>query len=323
MHVRPTVLAVMAVGAVAACGAPPRVGVAAGAGGGGGQGTSSATGAGGAPADPWPTKLAGYWVQQSIGNCINGEEWYTFSPPAGFVHTVVDRNFCGPHSVRVDPGSASAAAQIVSLAWTSPTSNEQRSFSAAVLDPYPSPPPPPDPSYVAGARALNTMAYRRAGAPLVWRRETTSKSDWSTPAPGSSSTSLKIDVTLDAAPAPSTSPVACAMTLAFEASASPASGPLLSSGTESWSLPCHYANKGPWILVTADGFEQSDVDSSWTDFLTAKGIDAKYAPAVVSLFDEGFRPILYLAPSQPDEMFHDIGFAWFYEMKNPPPATVQ
>jgi hypothetical protein len=306
------------------CGSSAALGVSSGTGGHTSSSSTSSSGAGGAAVDPFVASLAGYWVQQSIGNCIDAEEWYAFGSPAGFVHTIVDRNACGPHSVHADPGTTSTSAtHVVSLAWPSPMGSEARTFTAVVLDPFPSPPAAPDPSYVPGPRALSTMAYHRAGAPLTWHRESTSQSTTSSP-PASFGTTLALDVTLDVEPAPSKSPLACTMTLAFAASASPATGPLPSSATESWSLPCHFASDAttPWIRVTADGFEQSDVDSTWTDFMTKQGVDAKYAPAVVNMLDESFRPILYVDPAGPDDLFHGVTFAWFHEMKNPPPATV-
>jgi hypothetical protein len=316
----PSVLLAIAVCSAAGC--DSRLAVeGSGAGAGGGPTTILDAGMDGPAADPWVAKLAGYWMQQSIGDCINSEEWYTFNPPAGFVHTLVDRNFCGPHGVRVDPGSTSALSQIVSLAWTTPAGYEQRTFSTAVLDPYPSPPAPPVPGYVPGTRALNVMAYRRDGGLLVWQRETTSKSDWSTPPAGTSASSLRITVILDAPPGPSSGPVACKLTVQIDAS-STLPGAQTSSGSETFVFPCHYAPKpgSPWSRLTADGFEQSDVDSTWYDFLMSKGVEGKYTPGVASLFEEGFRPILYFNPSEASELFHDVPFAWFFEMKSPPPA---
>jgi hypothetical protein len=113
------------------------------------------------------------------------------------------------------------------------------------------------------------------------------------------------------------------LTVQIDASATPPGGQA-SSGSETFVFPCHYAPEpgSPWSRLTADGFEQSDVDSSWYDFLMSKGVESKYTSGVASLFEEGFRPILYFDPSAPSELFHDIPFAWFFEMKSPPPAQV-
>src|SRR5262245_33161815 len=110
-------------------------------------------------------------------------------PPAGFVHTLVDRNFCGAHSVDANPGTFAAATPKITLDWPSMGNMESRSFTFAVIDPHPAPPPPAYPGYVTGARALNVEAYRRTGEALVWHRESHRKSE---SAQGHYATSLTI-----------------------------------------------------------------------------------------------------------------------------------
>jgi len=296
----------------------------AGTGGTGGSTTGTGIGTGGATTQPPPVdagpdapvtpppdaapdifaaKLAGHWMRWDVGNCIDVQEWLTFEPPTGFVHTFVDHNACGPHFVASTPGSFSAEGQIVQIDW----GGEHRIFSAAVLDAYP-----------GGGRGLNTKAYRRAGAPLVWHREDVRTSVWSGEAHTSS---LIVDVALDAGLAPSAAPVACTMTLTITASVSPSSDPKPAVGTETFTLPCTYGPTAtsPWMRLAADGFEL--YDGSWHDVLKAHGIYGKYASGVAVLF-ERCRPSVYFDPADTSVWWHDVSDAWFFESKMPPPDKV-
>src|SRR5262245_49205374 len=49
----------------------------------------SSTGEGGSAGSSWAADLAGHYMQLYIGNCINAEEWLSFTPPHGAVETFV------------------------------------------------------------------------------------------------------------------------------------------------------------------------------------------------------------------------------------------
>src|SRR5262249_54442180 len=90
------------------------------------------------------------------------------------------------------------------------------------------------------------------------------------------------------------------------------------------SLPCTYGPdmSTPWVRVTANGYENSNTDGSWTDYLGTLGVWGKYSAEVENGLWEGFRPILYFEPSSPELLFHDVYFAWYMRMDSPPPDSV-
>src|SRR6185503_20270841 len=83
--------------ASAAAGSGGAAGAGSGGAGAGGAGSAGGVAAGGAGGSA--IAIEGHFMKPSIGNCINAEDWLSFSAPPGFVHTLVDRNFCGPHGV--------------------------------------------------------------------------------------------------------------------------------------------------------------------------------------------------------------------------------
>jgi len=266
---------------------------------------------------PEATPLAGHWVQQTIGGCINGEEWLSFSPPNGFVHTLVDRNFCGPHSVAAHFGDFSATPSTVELKWPIPDGAEGRFFTFTVRDaPFWSPPPPSYPGYVSGDRWLNVASYRRSGDALVWhrndRRESATES-------GIYATSLSIDVALDASPDPSGVSAPCTMNVTIAASVVPPGGKP-SSGTESFAFSCTATavDSKVFAVIIPDGFELWG-GTQWYDLLKSKGVYDTYDSLLASLFESGFKPVLSYDPNDTSALFHDSPEAWYFEMLSPPP----
>jgi len=263
--------------------------------------------------------LLGHWMQQTIGDCINGEEWWTFGPGTTFTHTQVDRNFCGPHGVTPSAGDFSDDGTQATVGWGDAGTKEGRRFTYAVVDPHPSPPPPAYPGYVTGARALNVAAYRVSADGITYVRESDRES--SDPN-GAYTTTVAVTVTLDAPLPADSSTTACTMHVTVVASASPAQSSKPSSGQETFDFPCH---AGPtqtslFFWVTADGWDI--YGSGWYDLLKSKGVYDKYDTVVISVFESSFRPVLYYVPGKPDALFHDDTSAWYFEMLSPPPDHV-
>ncbi len=278
--------------------------------------TATSTGAGGGAAS-----LNGNFMQQQIGDCINGEIWLGFAAAPAFTHTLVDRNFCGPHGVKAQPGSYLPEPGEIGFKWTGDAGLEKQTHGYAVVEPVPSVPADPlPPGYAYGPRAVNLMAYTLHDGPvayhrLEWRGTSTKMADYIQTA--------TIDLVFDAPIAAPAAPKPCTMTVTMQVSVSGAMQPD-AKGSETWKLPCKVRppDKTSFATITADGFENSQYDGSWGAFLDKQGVAKKYAPDVAGLFDDEFRPVLAFVPSEPAHLFHDVYFAWYYEMKNPPPAQV-
>src|SRR5262245_21171411 len=99
--------------------------------------STSSAGTGGAGGGGPPGALSGHYMQQSIGNCINVERWYSFDAPPAFTYTDVNRNYCGPHSVTPEPGTYKLSGANLEIAWTSPQGSELREFTYVRIDPFP------------------------------------------------------------------------------------------------------------------------------------------------------------------------------------------
>src|SRR5262245_57304959 len=95
-----------------------------GAGGAGGAGSTGGAGSGGALSG-----LSGHYMQQTIGNCINFEQWLSFDAPPAFTHTDVDRDFCGSHSVVPAMGTYKVSGAALEMAWSTAKSSETRRFT--------------------------------------------------------------------------------------------------------------------------------------------------------------------------------------------------
>jgi hypothetical protein len=263
-------------------------------------------------------------MQEEIGNCIMIEEWFAFEPPHSLVHTLVDRNSCGPHGVYASPGTYSAADGVVDLSWSSSQGAEARRFTAVVLDPWPLPVSPPYPDYKMGTRALGRMAYLRAGSSLTWHRSDERESV-PTATPGTyTKRSITIDVTLDKPLAAVSESMECQMnvTMSVRVDMGAAGGPY--SGDETFELPCTYGPQTgrPWLRVVAKGFDKTEADRMWMDLLTQKGVWTKYAASVSNSFYDEFKPILYFDAADTSTLFPDVYYAWSNQMLTPPPSTV-
>jgi hypothetical protein len=278
--------------------------------------SAASSGAGGAAAS-----LNGNFMQMQIGNCINAEVWLGFGQAPAFTRTIVDRSFCGPHGVKSEPGTYAIQAGALGLHYTTDSGVEKRTYGYALVDPSPVFPAEPLPfGYAYGTRALNLMAYTLHDGPVAFHR-----SEWrGTPAQPDAFIQLAdIDVVFDAPITVAPAPAPCTMTVTMSVSVS-GGGVQGGKGAETWKFPCKVRppEKSAFASVTADGFENSQNDGSWGAFLTNQGIFKKYPSQVAGFMDEVFRPVLAFAPSDPAHLFHDVQFAWYYEMKNPPPAMV-
>jgi hypothetical protein len=305
-------------------------------GGGGGSGGASGGGGagGGGGADGgggWGAELEGHYMQNLIGNCINIEEWLTFTPPGEVVETIVDRDFCQPHSLTSRPGTygGGGSSQILDLQWAAPGQTAARRFTATVVESYPSLPQPAPEGYELAGGALNAMAYARPGADLTWHR--TKRVVYAPDPQGKKYTTLvTIELTFQEELDAMKAPASCSMGVSVDARVwsdepSDPQSPPDDQGSFTTSLPCSYAMdmSQPWIRLTGDGFEASDTDNSWRDYLDDNyGISMKYSGVVSSMLTEGFRPILYFEPATSRTLFHNASFAWYPRMKNPPPTTV-
>ena len=267
--------------------------------------TSSGAGGGGGSLE-----ISGHFMQPQIGNCINAEDWWSFGEKLAFVHTLVNRDFCGKHSVTPSAGNyfLDSATGVLSLSWAA----EFRHYTIAILDPHQEgsglglPP-----GYAWGSRAINRMAYRRRVPVPLWHREEVVEQ-------GGGDHTFSIDLTIDPPLTTPSQTVHCEITIAIAVTTS--SG----NGNESWTLPCTFQpTKGwPGARLTADGFEDSETNSKWYAFLEKQGIYQKYPSAVAGTFEQAMRPAWVFLPSDPATLFHDVGFGWYQEMKNPPPASV-
>lgn len=302
----PDVQSAQNAGSAAGSGAASSSGDAGGAGGSGAGG-----GAGGEP-------LSGHYMQQMIGNCINEEEWLSFSPPEGFTYTFVDRNYCAPHSVTATPGLQSNDGSVVEIVWNVEEGTETRRFTYARVDPYPgSPGVPLEPGYELGTAALNHTAYARAGTSLTWHREDFVDQNYGEYAWFQD---MKIDLTFAAPLGTPMENTACSMTVTIAIQAE--YDGVLSSGDESFVLPCTYGPDEvlPWIRVAADGFENPN-DGDWSDYLGSLGVWSKYPASVQNAFGK-FYPMFYYVPGDDSRLFQDHWQSWYLEMKTPPPDSV-
>lgn len=321
----------LALAALSACGSDIHISNSAGSGG-QAAGSSGSAGSGTSipvdPVDPPPTEplpfdVAGHYMQMSIGNCINAEDWLSFSAPPQFTHTLVDRDYCGEHSVSAHPGSFSALpGHILETEWKSDTEGMMHSFTLHVFEPYPYVPPQPMPDgYNAGTKALNTMAYVRTDDTLTYRR--TEHKRWISGADDFRQ-SLLIELSFGAPFESVTAPTPCTMKVRISASVD---GTLTKpeTGEEFFGFACTYGPvpDSPWIQVSADGFGDNIYGGQWMDLLTDMGVWDKYSSPLSSLFYEQFYPLFYIAPDDSNVLIDNRGTAWYQQMLHAPPDSVQ
>src|SRR5439155_8137146 len=131
---------------------------------------------------------------------------------------------------------------------------------------YPFQGPPMQPGYEFGTRALNRMAYARDDGTLTWHREDHRRSKDAT---GLYDTTATLDVTFDAPLADPKGPTPCTMKIDLSVAVDIGDGNPPETGAETFGLACTYdhAATSPWIRITANGFENSEADGSWLDYL--------------------------------------------------------
>lgn len=266
-------------------------------------------------------QLDGHWMQNAIGNCINAEDWLEFRGPTGFVHTLVDRDYCGPHSVRRAEGSMSVLPErVVSYSFATPFRAPTYTRTSIVLDPVPpgtfAPNPPPDPPYAYGQRAFVPFAFSRNAGGTYVRTDITK--DGSGTGPVTLITSVTSELTVTPAPVSAKPGDACMIHLVMVASVSYDTDP--TPKTVTFDFACEYANElSGWLGILPKGKKPDDVSGFWYDLLQTKNV-AKLGHAGDAL-RAGFFPHLIRVPAQPDVLVMPRG--WYREMLQPPPTSVK
>jgi hypothetical protein len=283
-------------------------------------GTGTGTGTGGVGGG---ATLGGHYMQQQIGDCINGEEWLSFGSSPSFTHTYVNRDFCGPHSVEAAPGTFQDDGAIVEMKWISSSSNETHRYTYALVEYEGAPLSSPFPEYEFGTHAVTLLGYARVGDSLVWHREQHQIYSDFDGVPVYEQ-HVVVDLELDAPLVDPAGPTACTLTahVAVENVVDPQKPS--EKGDEVFVVPCSYDVdfSKPWIRLAADGIESA---YDWSMYLEAQGIWSKYPGQVADSIYYGFLPVLHYVKGHEERMFNDIswGKGWFFEMKNPPPSSVE
>lgn len=287
--------------------------------GAGGGSTSSSTGAGGSGGSgAGGSGPSGYYMKRFIGDCINEEEWLSFSPPTGFTHTFVDRNYCTEHGVTASPGKQTLSGDTIEVTWDTANGGNLRRVTVARVDPMPFPQDPVD-GYQPGTAALNLKAYARSSDTLVWHREDVSTM---TDATGTFDQQFMADIAFDAPLGAPSSPTACTMTVSFVIHAS--YDTTFEMASETLTLPCTIAPDAdlPWIRVSANGFENPN-NGDWSDYLDQLGIYDKYGNFALNVLSQAFYPMFYYVPGDDAHLFQDYYQPWYFEYLNPPPEQVE
>lgn len=285
-----------------------------GSGAGGGSTSSSSTGAGGSGGSGGGgSGPSGHYMRRYIGDCLNYEEWFSFSPPTGFTFTLIDRNYCTEHSVTVSPGEQTLFGDTIEVTWATMSDSTLRRVTVARVDPMPFAPEPVD-AYQPGTAALNVQAYARVSDTLVWHREDVTTL---TDATGTFDQQFMADVAFDAPLGTPSSPTACTMTVSFVIHAS--YGATSEMASETLTLPCTVAPDAdlPWIRVSANGFEDP-YDGSWSDHLAQLGIYDKYGSMALNVLSAAFYPVFYYVPGDEAHLFQDHYQPWYFEYLHPP-----
>ena len=285
----------------------------------GGGEWSDLEGGWGEGATGWPDELAGCWVQRFLGDAVDIEEWWQLHPPAGMVHTLVDRSAGEEHSVISRPGSMTATTgRLVELRWGDDGLSEFRRFTPVVVrtgDPV---------SQVGGARALNRMAYRTSDDGRTWHRE-----DWRTTIQLGAETGyydehLSIRLGFDHPIQPDRLPDQLVMTVRLAATVDLGTNAREMDDSLDFSWPAEAVlDPGTGrVRIAADGFAGGPPVSAWLDFLIDQGAWDWMPPMVAEVFARSFVPVLHVDPADPSALFHDLPSAWYTEMLDPPPESV-
>jgi hypothetical protein len=275
---------------------------------------------------PLSTSVTGNWMQRSIGNCIDLEEWLQFLLPDSLARTIVDRNACGPHAVSKVVGNLNVLpGQVLWMQYQDKAAYHLWQRTAAVVENFTSTGATDmQPSYKLGKRALTVMALARKvpGGPFFRKESHETAADKLAPVHTISLTAVQLDVQ----PPPETAKAgdACTLTLTLAASWEPGAGGSYQTASENLVLPCHYgkADATGWLNVAGDGYAQSAVDSSWSKLFDQKGWWKKYPSPVNQLLFDSFRPVLVQPPGQPGVLIMAASFGWYAEFLNDPPTSV-
>jgi hypothetical protein len=270
--------------------------------------------------------LEGDWMAWTLGDCIDFEEWLSFDGEAGFIHTIVDRNACEPWGVTRSPGSYELREDhIVDYRWVSEAGVEERRVRTfALLDQIDLPYRPSYEGYLYGDRRLNWMAYIRGERDLEWRRE----QRWLSTDEDQGiyyDEQISISVSLDAPVDLAGREVPCQMTVELSVSLDDGVDHGPETGEETFDFPCHSVPDDAlgWVRIAADGYEESEIGGSWSDFFESQGLWERYSARVSNLLYDSFRPVLYLDPADDSVLFHDRYWSWYDGMDSPPPDHVE
>ena len=260
-----------------------------------------------------PATLDTWWMQAVLGNCINTEEWLHLAQPAALSHAVVDRDFCGPHSVtRVEGAVVGLPQSVVRMSWNDGTSHVTER-TMIVLDPAPQvalPGPLPDPSYQLGTRALAGAAFVASGNGFIRRAfsdQTAPLEHWSS--------EVSLSLTLDPGPSRAKPGDACKMHVDVQGRA--VLDGTVDQGTFAADFACVYRTSPStgWLEVVTAGKDTPFI--TWEAAIEA----ADLPPLTVRAIGESFIPDLLVPPGRSDAviMMRDL----YVEMRNAPPTSVK
>ncbi len=287
---------------------------------GGGQG-AAAGGPGYSPLDP---AVKGNWMQPTLGNCVNVEEWLVLAPPETLVRTVIDRNACQPSTLAKIAGTMKILPnQLLELEFQDKVAYRNWRRTAAVLDSIVGVPEPQlaDTSYKKGKRGLTLLAFVRAtpGGPFV-RSDILQDVTEKPKAKTVKTTNVQIQI----APSPDTATAgaACTMSATISAQYEPGGTEPTSNGSEKLELPCHFATDPGtgWLRILADGHETS---LAWDKYFEDKGLWKKYSKQVAQLLYDSFRPNLLQPAAQRGVLVSLAPHGWYYEFINEPPTSIK
>ena len=281
---------------------------------------------------PLHAALSGHWMRRDIGNCIDVETWLSFLLPDGFVHTEIDRNACGPHAVRKTAGELKILPQqLLQYTWHAkqtgaPQQWQQRKVTAALVEDLPGVTDgSPEPGYKPGKRGLTELAWVRAqdGQPFKRLDSLERVTDGTKPTHTVQTASVQVQVS----PPPDAAKPgdACTMVAQLSVSWDPGPNEPGSQAIEQFTLPCHYAKDSTtgWLVVAADGFEQSAGNAAWMKLLETKGIWKKYSGLTAQQLYDAFRPVLHQPPGQRNLLLSLASHGWYREFLNDPPVSVK
>ncbi|MBX5480649.1 MAG: hypothetical protein IRZ16_02195 [Myxococcaceae bacterium] len=173
--------------------------------------------------------------------------------------------------------------------------------------------------YEIGARGLNVRALARLSGSNTFRREDVTAFE-----EGGRLYRLALEATveLDVDPATVPLPAACRMEVTLSADADWGDAPA-EQGSERFTLPCRISERDGRVLVIADGFEPETLHSAWSDYFEAHGVWARHSGLLSNALFDLFRPVLEVDRTRPEALLQNHGDAWYAEMKNPPPQSIE